>query len=472
MKKTVSFVSGDKISNDTDYRDNLPVNISAVPKPIFGIAGYMLQDYGLTQYGTGSGVDRGGIWNERFNSHFRLSGNDFIEVSADGVSTVLGQILGSDTASFPYSFETQGIVANNQFFLYDPIKGFREVLDTDLGNPIDGVWIDGYYFFTDGEFLFHTDIDSEESIDALQYATAEFSPDITYGVAKTQDNKVMAFGRYSIEYFVNQATDNFAFLRLPSRAITAGIVGTHAKTELSGLWFILGGRKGEGIAVHGVSVGSSQKVSSRAVDIVIGNYTEDELRGAVLESRSEDNQDYLVVHLPNDVLEFNATAVSKVGIDSAWTIKKTGTGDVSWRSIAWRAKHGIFEPRLGKWVFGDKIDSRLGILDETVGTQYGEIAEWLLFTPFIYLESMSIDEFSVEVVAGHTFEPDASVALSLTYDGITYSKEYFVEYGQSLEYRNRFKVRTLGYVSNWVGIKMRGATRSRMAFSKAELDFG
>ena len=45
------------------------------------------------------------------------------------------------------------------------------------------------------------------------FATAEFMPDDSLGVAKTQDNKVAVFGRYTIEYFQNVATENFAFQR-------------------------------------------------------------------------------------------------------------------------------------------------------------------------------------------------------------------------------------------------------------------
>ena len=68
----------------------------------------MLETPGLTQFGNGSGVDRGGVWNERIENHFRVSGNDFIEVNSAGASTVLNpdSIVGSDTASLPYSFET------------------------------------------------------------------------------------------------------------------------------------------------------------------------------------------------------------------------------------------------------------------------------------------------------------------------------------------------------------------------------
>ena len=121
--KTITFIKGDKASKETDYRDSLPVNMSAVIRPIFDSQGYMLETEGLDNFGMAVGIDRGGLWNELFGQHFRLSASKFVSVSATGNVTTIGTILGSTQASLPYSFSTQGIVANNQFWLYDPVGG-------------------------------------------------------------------------------------------------------------------------------------------------------------------------------------------------------------------------------------------------------------------------------------------------------------------------------------------------------------
>ena len=321
--------------------------------------------------------------------------------------------------------------------------------------------------FTDGENIYHTDITDESSIDPLKFATAEFMPDKSLGLGKTSDNKVMVFGRYTIEYFVDVASENFAFSRVATRAIKAGIVGTFCKAEIKDKWFILGGRKEEAISVHVVGVGSVTQVSSREVDKVIGQYSETELVAVVLEARSEDAYSYLIIHLPNETLMLNVTLLNSVGPDQAWTILKTGKDDDQWR-----AKHGIFEPRLGVWVYGDKIDSRLGILDETVATHYGEISEWVLNTPYMNLETMSVDELLIEIIPGWTVTKDATVALSLTYNGVTHGTEHWLDYGQPSKYSTRFITYMLGYIDDWVAFKLRGASRSRMAFSTARIKYG
>ena len=464
----ITLIKGDRHSKNTDYRDYLPVNMVAILRPMFGAAGYMLQSPGLTQYGEGSGIDRGGVWNERLQLLFRVSGNDLISVDTDGSVTVLGTIPGTDTVSLPYSFNTQAIIADGNYYLYDPTNGFRQVIDADVGDPIDAVWVDGYYFFTDGDYLYHTDISDEESINPLNYATAEFSPDPTLAVALTPDDKVMVFGRYSIEYFINQANDNFAFTRASTRGIKMGIVGTHCQEEIGGQFYVLGGAKNEHISVYVVSIGAQSKVGSREVDKILAQYTEAELTSAVLESYQNDGYTYLIVHLPNEVLQFNVTVSGSVGVDSAWSILKSDVAG----ELPWRAKHIVFDPRRAEWVCGDKFDSILGMINNQIATQYDRIIEWLLYTPFIYLEEQSIDEFEVETIPGFNVDDDATVFLSLTYDGTTHGQEYVQLYSHPNDYNQRFKARRLGYVSDWVGFKLRGATRSRMAFGRGMIDYG
>lgn len=465
----LTLIKGDDIGGqETDYRDALPVNMYAVLKPIFGKDGYMIQAPGLTTYATGIGSDRRGIWNERDLQHYRVSGNKLVSVDDAGVVTELGTVSGADIASMPYSFNTQAIIADGKMWLYDSTNGFREVTDPDLGAPIDGVWVDGYYFLTDGENLYHTDISDESSIDPLKFATAEFMPDASLGVAKTQDNKVMVFGRYTTEYFINTASENFAFSRAATRAIKIGIVGTHCKTEVAGKHYILGSRKEEAVSVHALGVGSATKVSTREVDKIIGEYTETELAGAWLDAYNEDGYSFITVNMPRHTLLFNETVASKIGIEQAWSILKTDTLSAS----PWRGAFAVFDPRRSQWLFGDKNDLSIGFLDAESALTYGEQTEWELYTPFVYLEDLSIDELEVETIPGHTASDDATVFISMTYDGVSYSKEWVQDYGAPNEYGKRFIAYRLGYVAHWVGFKLRGISSSRMAFSKGSLKVG
>ena len=135
----INLIKGDKVGDETDYRDALSVNMHTVLRPMFGVQGYMQQSYGLTQHGEVDGVSRGALYNDRFGEMYRVNGTSLYRIDADGTATDLGTISGSDLVAMPYSFNTQGIVANGRFWLYSPDDGLQEVTDPDLGDPIDCV---------------------------------------------------------------------------------------------------------------------------------------------------------------------------------------------------------------------------------------------------------------------------------------------------------------------------------------------
>ncbi len=467
MRSLLNLIKGDKIGLETDYRDNLPVNMTAIDKPIRGANGYMLSHYGLTQFANAPGVDRGGIWNERLINHYRVSSNKFISVDTNGTVNELGNITGSKRASLAYSFNTQAIVADGKMWLYDGVT-LTEIIDPDLGTPIDIAWIDGYYVLTDGENIYHTDITNESSIDPIKFSTAEFSPDPTLAVDKTTDNQWIVFGRYSVEYFENVASENFAWRRIPGKALKAGVVGTHCETELGGRFYILGGGKEESVSVHYISAGTYTSIATREVDKIIATYSEGELANAVLETRVQDKDKFILVRLPSDTLLFNATIATKFGVEFAWTIVKTG-----FNNDPWRAANGVYDARISQWVYGDILDGRLGFLDKNVGSQYGDQVESILYTPLVNLESESVDEIELDIIPGFQIDTDkVTTALSTTYNGVTFGTELWVLYGEPSRYDQRFIKYRLGYVSNFIGWKFRTITTERLAFGLCRIEHG
>ncbi len=469
MDLAITLIKGDKKDSKTDYRDSLPVNVYAVRRDILGAQGYMSQYYGLTSFATGQGIDRGGIYNERHKAHYRVSGDKLISISASGVVTVLGTIPGTSQARLSdfYSFNTQAIIADGNMFLYDPSGGFRQIADSDLGNPLDGVWIDNYYFMTDGEYIFHTEISNEASIDPLQYATAEFMPDPSIGVGKTKDNKALVFGRFSIECFENAANPNFAFTRIETRALKIGIVATHAKCCFNDTWFILGGARDEALGIHMINSGASEKISNREIDKIIKKYTESDLQNMRMETRLEDDIIFVLVHLPEETLLFNYTMHAQYGKEVAWTLLKTDTvGDNPYRAI-----NGVYDARNGKWIYGDRNDGTIGYLDESVVTHYGQKVEALLYSPLVRLPDYSIDSLEIDTIPGHTVTDDARVAVSVTLDGVTYGSEYWMDYGGPSEYGQRFMLYRLGYVRNIIGFKFRWISESKMAFGLMQVSY-
>ena len=185
-----------------------------------------------------------------------------------------------------------------------------------------------------------------------------------------------------------------------------------------------------------------------------------------MESRTENDITFILIHLPEETLCFNEPVAAEFGKGVAWSLLKTGTGDAAYRGI-----NGIFDARSGEWVYGDRLNSNIGLLDNDVSTQYDIIAEWILYTPFIGLESMSADEIEIETIPGHTTTLDATVALSVSYNGVTYGGEHWMEYGEPADYGQSFILRRLGICNGWMGFRFRGVSRSRMAFALMRLTY-
>jgi hypothetical protein len=472
---SIAFVKGDKVGSETDWRDALPVNMYVVAKPVFGENGYLVQNYGLSLLNTASGGKcRGAFYNDKQQKHFRVHGNDFIEIDTDGNETILGAVTGFNNqlpknppVVLDYSFRTQAVLANKRFYLYDSVGGYREVPAVSNLNPIDFCWIDGYYFFTDGENLFHTLITDEEAVEPTDFGVAQFSPDPAIGVEQTEDNKVIVFSRFSIEYFYNDGTADFAFSRVQGRALKIGCVATHLKTELNSKFYIVGGGRAESLGVYVVSGGGVQKVSTREIDKILKKYRETDLVEAHMESYTIDGNSYVKIHLPDDTLLFNETAAQSFSLFGAWTTLSSGTqGDPD------RSAYPVLDIRISEWVVGDLLDGSIGIMDDTVATQYDQIAEWSLFSPFITIERASLDEFEIETIPGFTASDDAKVFVSLSFDGVSYGAQDIVEYGMQNDYGRRFIVRRLGYIRDTFSIRLKGASRSRMAFAKGTITYG
>lgn len=396
----IPLIKGDKVDNNVDYRDALPVNMYAINREVLGTNGYMINFFGLSDYTDGVNKDRGAIWVSRpaIEGHYRVSGSSLLLVDQFGNTTDLGTIPGSLQVSMAYSFNNLAIVADGKLYYYNTGQGLREITDADVGSPIDIEWINSKFILTDGESIYTSNVTNEELYESLDFANAEFMPDSSRGVSKNEDNEIMVFGDFSTEYFLDVAADNFPLQRIPGKAQKIGILGTHCKAEMNGRFYTLSRRKETSPSFHIISLGDERSISTRETDKILATYTEMELETTTIDAVVIDNVKMVIYHLPNDTLMFNESVADTLGVDYAWSILKTDvTGEETFR-----AKNFIRDPRNAKWLVGDKRDGRIGELDKSVATHYSEIVEWILFTPFVKLDSKSIDKLEVETIPGVT----------------------------------------------------------------------
>ena len=467
-KLQLPLLKGDNQIN-LDYQDLLPVNMMPVVRNVKGDQGYLLTVDGLRELTKTNGKARGGYYNEKFKKHFRVSGDKLESINTDGTVEVVGVIPGSGICKFAASFNTQAILADGRLFLYDNAT-LREVTDPDLGFPNDITWFRGVYVLTDGSTIFQTDITNEYSISPLKFVTSEYSNDPTIAVKQTQNNQIIAFNRTSIEFFFfnpNADVDASVLQPVQGKSVRIGIAGTNCVTEMDGSYFCIGSRESEQFKVYATGgAGQVNQVSTRFINQILENKTQSQLAKAYVESRYNDNQHVMIIHLDDCTLAYNHSVAKQAGIDNAWGILKSGV-----ENDIYRAKFGVFDPRINKWTYGDIHENKLGYLVSDKASQYDDDVECICYTPLNYLDgNIVLQNIELQNIPGYT-DHDTTLFYSFSDEGVIYGQESMYNISKSLKYKNRIKIRNGGLFVGLMGLRLRFVTKSKQAISGCVIEF-
>jgi len=464
------LVKGSKIGANAEWRDFLPKNMVAFVQEVDGDLGYLRTLDGLKQFSTAIGEDRGGIWSDRFKVHLRVSGAKLITVDQFGAITDVGGatvITGTGQVKFANSFNSIALVANGEYYRYDPVGATLTLIakPAGAGNYIDVTWVAGYYFFTDSENVWNTTLLDETVLSAIEYAGSDFAPDDIVGLEKSTDDKLLVFNRYTTDRFTNVAGPQFPFARITSASIPIGIVGTGAKVNMGdGAWAVFGGSK-EYSPTFYMLTNSYQKISTGEIDSIIDTYSDYELTNMQMEIRDNRDQRLVICHLPRHVVVYDVTYSAAVGVPIwyIWT-----SGDKPWRGI-----NGVYDPRnvdnsASAWIYGDKDDARLGKLDTTICTQYDVALDWAVATPLVKIGG-TIKQLEVKTAPGHSTETNPQVFISTTKDGVLYGPKIMISSGKSGEYQKRIGAYSLGDYPNWGGFQISGFSKSVTSLGSCEI---
>ncbi|HEX7891470.1 MAG TPA: packaged DNA stabilization protein [Ramlibacter sp.] len=456
----IPLLGGITSDANADWRSSLSINLIPVPKDTGPSKGYFRFAPGLTQFASGPGIDRGAInWNDLC---YRVMGGQLARVNADGTATNIGAISGTGGAILDYGPVYLLIVSDNKAWLYNGAS-LVQITDVDLGNVIDGLWVDGYYLFTDGTALIVTELTDPFAIDPLKYGSSEADPDRIKGLLKYR-GEVYAFNRYTTEAFENVGGAGFPFRRIESAMMMKGCVGPQAKTLFAESFAWLGSGRNEPCSVYVASGGAPMKIATREVEKRLKAYTEAQLATAVLEARADELHQHLLVHLPGETLVYDAAA-SVAAEQPIWFFLSTGVVGVN----AYRARNFVW--CYGKWLCGDTQDGRVGYVNEAVCTQYEAIAGWQFDTLMVYNEGNGATVWSLELVGTTGHAPgtdDPTVFHSYTVDGLNWSLERTARMGSAGQTAQRVVWRRCGRVQHVRGERFRGANKTPISWSRLE----
>jgi hypothetical protein len=456
----ISILDGIYTDESSDFRSIYPRNLTPVPKDTGVSKGYLRPSDGIIEFGTGPGVDRGGInWNDIY---YRVMGTKLVSIDDAGTHTVIGDVGGTTQVTLDYSFDYLAIASNGKLYLYDGTN-LTQVTDVDLGLVIDVRWIDGYFMTTDGKFLVVTELNDPFSVNPLKYGSSEVDPDPVEALLKL-NNEIYALNRYTIEVFDNIGGDLFPFARVESAQVNRGAIGTHACCVFIESVAFVGGGRNEAISVWLGLNGSSTKISTREIDQILGDYTEVQLFSTVCESRVYDNHQQLLVHLPDKTLAYDAVASQSSGQPVWYTLTTSVIGDGQYR-----AKNLVRV--YNQWLCGDPTTSKHGQMTNTISSHYGNINGWDFGTIILYNEGRGLIFHELELVCLSGRVPvdiDPSIYTQFSLDGETYSMEMSVKTGKQGERNTRISWLQQGTMRNWRIQKFRGTSESHLTIARLE----
>ncbi|WP_039031988.1 packaged DNA stabilization protein [Leclercia adecarboxylata] len=448
---------------NADYIDYLPVNMLATPKEVLNASGYLRSFPGIAKRSDVAGASRGAQYNTSQNAVYRVMGGKLYKGDS-----VVGDVAGSARVTMAHGRTSQAVCVGGQVveYRYDgttktvanwPVSsGFTQY---ELGSARDITRLRGRYAWAkdNSDSWFISDLEDESHPDryAAEYR-AESQPDGIIGIGTWRDF-VVCFGATTTEFFslTGASTQGAAlYVANPAYMVPKGIAGTFCKCEFMDAYAVISNPATGAPSVYILDSGRASPIATASIEKIIRSYTASELATAVMESLRFDSHELLLIHLPGQVLVYDASA-SQNG--PQWSVLKTGLADDVYRAIDFMYEGNAI-------TCGDKSASVKGALQFDISSQYGAQQEHLLFTPLIKADGARLFDLELES-SGGVSQFAERLFYSATTDGINYGREQMVPWNAPFNYDRRVFWSRIGRVRKNIAIKIRIVTTSPVTLS-------
>ena len=262
------------VARSVNAADNRMVNLFPEIVQEGKEAAFLQRAPGLRLLATvGNGPVRG-LWSYDGRMYV-VSGDKLYKVDSNYNVTTLGTVSGT---SGPVSMADNGtqlfVACNGPSYIYNATtNAFAQISDVDFPGAVTVGYIDGYFVFNEpnGQKIWITSLLDGLSIDPLDFASAEGSPDGVVSVLSTF-REWWVFGTNSIEIWYDAGTADFPFQRLHGGFIETGCASAYSVAKMDNSVFWLGqDSRGKGI-VYRANGYSPQPISTHAVEWQIQQY--------------------------------------------------------------------------------------------------------------------------------------------------------------------------------------------------------
>lgn len=433
------------VTRSVNAADNRMINLFPEIVPEGGKElGFLNRAPGLrTVVTVGDGPIRG-LWTFG-NNLYVVSGNRLYRVNSSYTVTLIGTVAGT---SGPVSMSDNGVqlfvACNGPGFIYNANTNvFSQITDTDYPGAVTVSYVDGYFVFNEpnSQKIWATALFDGTSIDPLDFASAEGSPDDVVGII-ADHREVWVFGTDSVEVWYNSGDPDFPFSRIQGAFNELGCASAYSIAKMdNGLFWLGEDSRGKGI-VYRANGYTGQRISTHAVEWQIQQYGD--ISDAIGYTYQQDGHSFYVLVFPSA----NATWVYDVATQ-AWH-ERAGFNNGSFTRH--RGNCQVFFNN--EVLVGDYQNGKIYAFDLNVYADDGQPQKWLrswraLPTGQNNLKrtahhTLQLDiEAGVGLVTGQGSDPEVMLRWSDD-GGHTWSNEHWVKIGKIGEYGRRAIWRRLG----------------------------
>jgi hypothetical protein len=238
-----------------------------------------------------------GLWT--FGGYaYVASGNTLYKLDTEYNITTLGTLANDGPVSMADDGTHLFIACNGPSFIYNAsTDAFGEITDVDFPGALTVSYLGGYFVFIepDSQRVWVTELLDPTSIDPLDFASAEGSPD---GLVSsiTDHSEVWLFGTNSVEVWYNSGAADFPLQRIQGAFNEIGCAATYSVAKLdNGLFWLGADARGRGI-VYRANGYTGTRISTHAVEWQIQQYGD--ISDAIAYTYQQDGHAFYVLTFP------------------------------------------------------------------------------------------------------------------------------------------------------------------------------
>ncbi len=391
----------------------------------------------------GTGPIRG-LWSQSNANYFYVvSGNEVYKLaSATGTPTLIGPVSGTGTVSISDNGIQIFFACNPAGYIYnEQTDVFQQITDPDFPGAVTVGYLDTFFVFNEpnSQKLWVTGLLDGTSIDPLDFASAEGSPDLIVGII-IDHREVWVFGTNSVEVWYDSGNADFPLSRIQGAYNEVGCSspGSIAKMDNQIYWL---GQDARGYGMVYRSAGYiAQRVSTHAIEWQIQQYGD--ISDAVAYTYQQDGHSFYVLNFPtaNTTWVYDAATGAwheRAGFDG---------GDFTRHRANSQCSFG------GQTIVGDFENGNIYALDSETYADNGEIQKWLrswraLPTGQNRLNRTAQHSLQIDSQSGIGSEAGSDPQMMMRWSddgGHTWSNEHWRSMGKIGEYGFRTIWRRLG----------------------------